>query len=525
MSDRGRELGRERQLEAVGLGGRLLEGPGAELVASAGRLEAADAPILDPGLNAADIGHAIVLLEAGVLPREIGSRLVRELLALRQVPLTARPADPRLGDAFANREAWLAERDAEAAGWLCAGRARREGTTTAYHIAVRDRLLAFAEALIGTGSTLVGLAESHIQTLMPDYTYLQQAQPTTLGHYLLGFAYPVLRDLDRVGACYGRTNMSPAGVGGVNGTRWPIDRDRLAALLGFDGLTTHARDAMWQADQPLEVMSVVTAALLNLDRLAEDLQVWVTSEFDLIELSERHVRGSMVMPQKKNPYALAFVRGVASATIGRLAGAATLGRTPSGQMDNRIFAYGEVPRALDLATETTRLMGAVLGGLTVNRELMARRAHEGWAQATDLAEAVVVETGLDYRAAHRVVGRAVRLAKERGVSPAALSPALLDEAASELVGRPLGLERRAISESMDPARGVAARRVPGGAAPAAVRDMVAECRARLAAARGWGEEAAARLRAAAAALEACAQQVVAAATATPTREASGSSIS
>ena len=108
MSDRGRELGRERQLEAVGLGGRLLEGPGAELVASAGRLEAADAPILDPGLNAADIGHAIVLLEAGVLPREIGSRLVRELLALRQVPLTARPADPRLGDAFANREAWLA---------------------------------------------------------------------------------------------------------------------------------------------------------------------------------------------------------------------------------------------------------------------------------------------------------------------------------------------------------------------------------------------------------------------------------
>jgi len=196
----------------------------------------------------------------------------------------------------------------------------------AYLVGDFGRAGEFAEALIGTGSTLVGLAESHIQTLMPDYTYLQQAQPTTLGHYLLGFAYPVLRDLDRVGACYGRTNMSPAGVGGVNGTRWPIDRDRLAALLGFDGLTTHARDAMWQADQPLEVMSVVTAALLNLDRLAEDLQVWVTSEFDLIELSERHVRGSMVMPQKKNPYALAFVRGVASATIGRLAGAATLGR-------------------------------------------------------------------------------------------------------------------------------------------------------------------------------------------------------
>ena len=524
MSDRVREQGGERRLEAVGLGGRLLEGPGAELVAAAGRLEAADAPILDPGLHAADVAHAIVLVEAGVLPRETGSRLVRQLLALRHIPLAARPADPRLGDAFANREAWLAERDAEAAGWLCAGRARREGTTTAYHIAVRDRLLAFAGTLVGTGSAIVDLAETHVQTLMPDYTYLQQAQPTTLGHYLLGFAYPVLRDLDRLQGCYARTNLSPAGVGSVNGTRWPIDRDRLAALLGFDGLTTHARDAMWQADQPLEVMGVVTAALLNLDRLAEDLQIWATSEFDLIELSERHVRGSMVMPQKKNPYALTFVRGVASATIGRLAAAATLGRTPSGQMDNRIFAYGEVPRALDLANETARLMGAVVAGLAVNSELMSRRAREGWAQATDLAEAIVVETGLDYRAAHRVVGRAIRLAKERGLTPATLSPALLDEAASELVGRPLGLERRAIAEAMDPARGVAARRGPGGAAPAAVREMIAECRARLAAGKGWGEDAAARLRNAAAALDASAQLVVTGTT-TATREASGSSIS
>jgi argininosuccinate lyase len=156
---------------------------------------------------------------------------------------------------------------------------------------------------------------------------------------------------------------------------------------------------------------------------------------------------------------------------------------------------------------------------------MGRRAREGWAQATDLAEAVVVETGLDYRAAHRVVGRAVRLAKERGLTPATLSPALLDEAASELVGRPLGLERRMIAEAMDPARGVAARRGPGGAAPAAVREMVAECRARLAAGKGWGEDAAARLRNAAAALDASAQQLVATGATTATREASGTSIS
>src|SRR2546426_2951907 len=169
MSDRGKEKGGEAGLEAVGLGGRLLEGPGAELVASAGRLEAADAPILDPGLHAADVGHAIVLVEAGVLPREVGSRLGRELLALRQVPLAERPAEPRLGDGFANREAWLAERDPEAAGWLCAGRARREGTTVAYHIAVREAVLALAGALTEAGERLGALAAAPLRTPMPDY--------------------------------------------------------------------------------------------------------------------------------------------------------------------------------------------------------------------------------------------------------------------------------------------------------------------------------------------------------------------
>src|SRR5262249_40881149 len=253
-----------------------------------------------------------------------------------------------------------------------------------------------------------------------------------------------------------------------------------------------------------------------------------TNEFDLIELSERHVRGSMVMPQKKNPYALTFVRGVASATIGRLAAAATLGRTPSGQMDNRIFAYGEVPRALDLAKEPARLMGAVVAGLAVNRELMSRRAREGWAQATDLAEAVVVETGLDYRAAHRVVGRAIRLAKERGLTPATLSPALLDEAASELVGRPLGFERRTIAEAMDPARGVAARRGPRGGAPAGGPEDGAGGRPPAPAGGGGGGGGGAppaRLRSAAAALDASAQQLAAPGTTTATREASGSSLS
>src|SRR5438067_12283115 len=117
---------------------------------------------------------------------------------------------------------------------------------------------------------------------------------------------------------------------------------------------------MWQADGQTETLSVVVAALVNLDRLAEDLQIFATTEFNLVELAEGHVRASVIMPQKKNPYALAYVRGATNELTGMLGSVTTLGRTPSGQVDNRIFIYGDVPRALETATGVATLMGGVL---------------------------------------------------------------------------------------------------------------------------------------------------------------------
>src|SRR5262249_33226 len=160
--------------------------------------------------------------------------LLSALLALHTSPPDFTPI-PELGDLYTNREAWLAAHT-PASCWLGAGRARRESTTTGYRIAVRSRLLAFAHPLIQVGTALIERADEYQAALMADYTYLQPAQPTTFGHYLLGFAYPLLRDLDRLQALYARTNLSPAGCGSVNGSRIPQDRRRLAELLGFDGL-------------------------------------------------------------------------------------------------------------------------------------------------------------------------------------------------------------------------------------------------------------------------------------------------
>ncbi|MEK7214712.1 MAG: argininosuccinate lyase, partial [Chloroflexota bacterium] len=442
--------------------GRLSQPPAPELIDSAYRWEVGLAPHLWQGMGLSDLAHHIMLLEAGILPPDPGARLLRLLLDLNATPHEAAGLSPEHGDVYTNRERWLGARDAAAAGWLSAGRARREATTVAYHLAVRRGLLDVSEALAGFLHALTDRSEQHLNTVLPDFTYLQHAQPTTLAHYLLGFAFPALRDLDRLRAAFDRVNLSPAGGGSTNGSRLPLDRERLAALLGFDGVLPHPRDAMWQADGPIEVTGALVALLVNLDRLAEDLQIWSTDEFALIELGDQHARTSIIMPQKKNPYALAYVRGAAGQAIGKLTAMAVTGRTPSGQVDNRIFAYGEVPAVLELTARVARLMAGVMAAMTMRPERMAEIAAQGFTMGTDLAEALMLEHGLDFRTAHQVVGQAVRVAVDGAA--ATLTPAHRAAATQEVLGRSVTVRDALLREEMTPRALVAARHGLGGAA-------------------------------------------------------------
>jgi argininosuccinate lyase len=478
----------------LGVGGRLASGPAPELVATAFAHELATQLPLFDGMSQADLAHTVALIEAGIVPATPGRELLAALLELHQRPPNFVP-DPARGDLYTNREAWLAART-PATGWLGAGRARRESTTIGYRIALRDRLLGLAGALLAAGAALLDRADEYRAALMADYTYLQPAQPTTFGHYLLTFAYPLLRDLDRLQELFGRTNRSPAGCGSVNGSRLPQDRARLAELLGFDGLAQHARDAMWQPDSPIETLSVVVAALVNLDRMAEDLQIFATAEFNLIDLADGHSRASVIMPQKKNPYALNYIRGVANQLLGALASSAAIGRTPSGQVDNRTFAYGDVPHALDTASGAAALMAGVVRELRFNAPLAAERLAGGFAPATDLAEVITLETGLDFRSAHRVVGRLVRDTSTAGRSMRDLTSADLDAAAQAVLDHPLHLPAATFAGALDPASAVAARQGPGGAAAAPLAAMLDECRTALAAHATWREQTTAHLLAA-----------------------------
>ena len=309
---------------------------------------------------------------------------------------------------------------------------------------------------------------------MPDQTYLQQAQPSTFGHYLLSFVYSTVRDARRLLDELEWVDCSPGGAGCVNGTRLQDDRRFVADALGFDGLIQHTRDAMWQVDGLIHILAIAASLLTNFTKLAEDLEIWSSAEFDFVNLADPYTRASILMPQKRNPYALSIVRGASGIMIGRLTGFLAVTKSPSARSDNLIFAYGEVPRALDLSIRITRLMTGVVGTLAVNPDRMVEELRRGYTQATDLAEYLVQTCTVDYRTAYVVVGNAVRAASRAGVPGVEITGAMLDEAAVAHTGRSWGLAGRDLSAVLDPWQIVLSRTAQGGAAPQALTEMISQ---------------------------------------------------
>lgn len=451
-------------------------GAAPELIDSGFAVENADAPFLHGGFNLADMAHVLDLLRRQIIPPAAARQLLALLLEVHAMPADEFPYDPSFGEPYNSREHFFVQRLGDVAGWLHAGRPRREAARIALRLYLRDQLLDLADEAIRFATSCAEQGAAHLETLMPDQTYLQQAQPSTFGHYLLSFCYPVLRDAGRLVDAFDWVNRSPGGAGCVNGTRLLDDRSYLADQLGFAEVIEHTRDAMWQIDGLIHILAAVASLISTQSKLAEDLEIWSSSEFDFIDLADAYTRASILMPQKRNPYSLSIVRGASGVLIGRLTGFLAVSKSPSARSDNLIFAYGEVPRALDLSIRVTRLMAGVISTVQVNAERMREVLDAGYTQATDLAEFIVQTRAIDYRSSYVVVGKAVREASRLGIPGRQITGRLLDEIALAETGHSWGLSELDLSEVLDPKSIVATRRATGGAAPAAVAAMAAHCR-------------------------------------------------
>jgi argininosuccinate lyase len=249
---------------------------------------------------------------------------------------------------------------------------------------------------------------------------------------------------------------------------------------------------MWAVDGLADTVVAASQAATTVDRVAEDLEIFASPGFGYVTLDAALCRASVLMPQKRNPYALAVIRAGAGTLVGRATGLLVTQRTPSARTDNWLHAYGEVVGALDLARRVVALGAEVVRTLTVDRAALREAAGAGFTGAADLAEELVLRYGLDYRSAYRVVGRSVAEAIEGGRS--AVTADDLARAAGELLDRHLDVDPETVAAASDPARIVAGRTAPGGSAPERVAEHAHALDRRVSRATGWRDESRAHAR-------------------------------
>ncbi|MDX2159852.1 MAG: argininosuccinate lyase [bacterium] len=415
------------------------------------------------------IAYAQALADAGVISGNDSETIIDGLEQVRREfetdQFTFQPGDEDIHTAVERR---LTELIGAAGGKLHTGRSRNDQVATDFRLWTIDALHRIDERLAALQSALIAVAEPHIETVMPGYTHLQPAQPITAAHWLMSFFWMFVRDRQRLAGAQERANVSPLGSGALAGTPFALDRERLAAMMGFEAVSENSLDAVSDRDFAAEALFACALIGVHLSRMAEDLILFSNPAFGFVTLDDRYSTGSSLMPQKRNPDPMELARGKAGRLIGSLTGfLTTLKGLPSGY--NKDLQEDKEP-LFDSVETLERLLPvitAVMATLKLNPEQM-RAALDQTMLATDLADFLVMR-GLPFREAHHVSGRAVRLAQEKGVAFSALT---LDDLRAL---SPLFTEETAAV--FDMVASTARRRAQGGTAPQAVRAQIERARA------------------------------------------------
>ncbi|MFI4997236.1 MAG: lyase family protein, partial [Hyphomicrobiales bacterium] len=303
----------------------------------------------------------------------------------------------------------------------------------------------------------------------------------TWGHMLLSWVSVLERDTERLLLAFDQMNRSPAGSAILTGSDFPLDRHRVAELLGFGQVEKNTFDAILSHDNLFTVLSVLSILHMNLARWADDLMLFNTSEFGMLDFPDRFCGTSSIMMQKKNAYAPQFIKGAAAETVGALMTSFLVEKDPTSiPILDRAVTRDAIKRSLVKIVRDLNWMSEFMPVLDLDTELMRERAGAFWGQATEIAGALVREKGLPWRTAHQIIGILVRLCEDRSIAPKDVTAALIDEAAILYQGEPLKLGAAALKEALDPEKAVHRRTLYGGPAPSEVRTRMKEYQASLA---------------------------------------------
>ncbi len=448
---------------------RFSGGPAREFLSSL----AADAAIFDADL-AVDRAHTVMLAEQGIVDDAVAGEI---LAALDDVEAAGHGALPDGEDVHEAIETAVIDRVGPDGGRMHTARSRNDEVATCIRYRLRGDVLDAVAATLTLREALLSVAGEHTGAVMPGYTHLQPAQPTTVAHYLLSYEGAVARDTERLLDAYDRVNRSPLGAAAFAGTPFDVDRDRTAELLGFEGLVRNSMDAASARDFLAEVANALATLATTLSGLAEDLILFSKDGF--VELDDDYASTSSIMPQKKNPDTLELTRGVAGDAIGEAAGTLSLLKgLPRAYNRDLQRAHASVFDVAGDVREATTVAAGAVATATWETETMAGAAGDGFSTATGVADLLAM-AGLPFRTAHEIVATAATSIAD-GDDPETAA-AKVDDAAREVSGESLfeHVTRADVERALDPTASVASRDSVGGPAPEAVSDELATLDGRL----------------------------------------------
>lgn len=422
----------------------------------------------------------VMLVETDLVSEEEGAQILEVLHDLEaEGPESLGEYNPEYEYFYSHMERRLIEQVGEdTAGNINIGRTRPEPLA---RMVTRDNLLTVLEQVHDLRSTLLDIAQREAETIMPQWTHYQHAQVSTVGHYLLAIVDTLERDNARLQQAYETVNECTLGCGALAGASYPLDRQLVADLLGFDGYKENTIDCVSGGDHHMEPAAVMANMMTTLSRFCEDMYTWHTWEINFVEIGDEYAGSSSMMPQKKNPYPFEYVRS-------RAAHATAKSASVNGTLHNTNFqdikdveedavyplfeSFEEVKRSL-------KLLNGTVASADFKADHMLERAAEGFASCTELAATIHRETDFSYRTAHRIVGDMVLRALNQGLDATEVGAELVNESAREIVGHALDIDDAFVQGALDPEAFVEAHDIDGGPAPREVRRMIQDRRANL----------------------------------------------
>lgn len=414
--------------------------------------------------------HTIMLFQEEIISKKISVKILR---ALRQIDLNE---ITQLDYEVVPRDFYFSFEDKiieiagrKAGGNIHIGRSRNDIEATLLRMVLREQILKYGRGLKELFEQLISLAEKHVNTVIPGLTHTQHAQPITFGHYLLAVINGLKRRIEQLIECYHRVNVCPMGATAFAGTSFPINRKKVASLLGFQKPQINAYDSVAAADHIVEGATILVNTASILSRFISDLLQYITFEFNALRLPDKLVQPSSIMPQKRNPVVLEHLRGMIGDVIGKFSSIVLITHniplTDTDDINSQISypLWGLFQKSLAIV----EVFKALIPNLEINKEVLKKRTEEDFSTTTELVDTLVRDYDLSFRDAYKIVSKAVGKLYENSQGIEALDSDLINSVSKSL-GHKIEINDALIEEALDPLCFVKRRNTLGGTSPSEV---------------------------------------------------------